>query len=418
MKLLFVSPVYPSPSSPYTGAQNQRCVDVLREMTAGVTVLSPCPWVPPGLRMREKWRAYAAIPPYLRSQGVEVYRPRYPAIPGCGQSVWHSRLVFESVRALIDRLHERYRFDAVLSFDLGLPGDLAWRIGRRLGIVSAGWAVGSDVRQALRGSAGRRLVMVLNHLNFILYQTRELLDLGARLLSATPDELRASGRHRVLPRGVTSPRPPDRTERAELRRALGIGEAEVMALYVGRLMRAKGLFQFVDQLSADQHRLGALKVVLVGARRAFDETDALEEQIRGRGMADRIMIREACPPDRVWDYLAAADLFVFPSFEEGMPNALLEAMSAGVPAVTFEIKAIHDILRFDGDALATAKPYDFHGFCEAVFAVARDSELRRRLSTSGQALVQRHMSMQDSMAAVVQLLDTGSRPASREVHHA
>jgi len=41
--------------------------------------------------------------------------------------------------------------------------------------------------------------------------------------------------------------------------------------------------------------------------------------------------------DVVWEYLSASDIFVFPSFHEGMPNSLLEAAWAGLPAVAFDI---------------------------------------------------------------------------------
>ena len=146
MNLLLITANYPTPTSPQIGAQNERCAQVLRRFADRVVVVCPRAFIPSFMAFQPRWRSYALIPHHYVSQGIEVYRPAYLVVPGLMQAIWANVTAFYGLRPLVRKLHQKNRFDAILSFDPRRAGGLAWRLGRELGIPTAGWATGSDIR--------------------------------------------------------------------------------------------------------------------------------------------------------------------------------------------------------------------------------------------------------------------------------
>ena len=83
--------------------------------------------------------------------------------------------------------------------------------------------------------------------------------------------------------------------------------------------------------------------------------------------------------DRIRALYDAADLFCIPSFAEGIPIVLMEAMASGIPCVTTQIAGIPELIRTGIDGLLVA-PSDLDGLTDALAALMDDQALRDRLS--------------------------------------
>jgi glycosyltransferase involved in cell wall biosynthesis len=86
--------------------------------------------------------------------------------------------------------------------------------------------------------------------------------------------------------------------------------------------------------------------------------------------------------DRIRALYDAADLFCIPSFAEGIPIVLMEAMASGIPCVTTQIAGIPELIRTGIDGLLVA-PSDLDGLTDALATLMDDQALRDRLSKSG-----------------------------------
>ncbi len=121
------------------------------------------------------------------------------------------------------------------------------------------------------------------------------------------------------------------------RASLGVPPDARLLLWTGRLDPVKGLDELIEAVAL----MDDPQVFLVLAGQG-----AYESAVRGRavraGLADRVRLLGR--RDDVPNLLAAADLFVFPSRTEGLPNALLEAMAARLPIVTTDVPGCRDLV--------------------------------------------------------------------------
>lgn len=113
--------------------------------------------------------------------------------------------------------------------------------------------------------------------------------------------------------------------------------------------------------------------------------DGLEQLSRELGLSDRV---EFCGASRqVPQLLAAARLFVLSSRYEGMPNALLEAMAQGLPAVATAVGGVAEIMT-DGETGVIVPPEDPEALAGAIAALLSDAERSGRLGQAARARIQ------------------------------
>jgi glycosyltransferase involved in cell wall biosynthesis len=161
----------------------------------------------------------------------------------------------------------------------------------------------------------------------------------------------------------------------------------LLVLSLGRLSKAKGAGELLQAFAVAASACDTLHLVLVGAMPAFDDSQLVMTMIeRDSRLRGRVTVRPACSPDEVSDFYYSADIFAFASPREGMPNALLEAMAAGLPAVAFAIPAVKEI---DGgeECLLTIPPLDCEAFAHAILRLAGSPQRRRELASKGSRAV-------------------------------
>ena len=139
----------------------------------------------------------------------------------------------------------------------------------------------------------------------------------------------------TMPNGVDTSafRPASPEEKRGARARLGLPGEGLITLFVGRLARHKG----VNDLLSVWPRLKQSDsvLVLVGSRTTMDSVDPLQS-------SDRVIVREWS--DDITQYYHAADIFVLPSYVEGMSNAMLEAMACGLAVVSTRVGAAECVL--------------------------------------------------------------------------
>lgn len=405
MKILVIAAAYPHSGHLFSGNFNEKSVLALAELSSGVTVLAPRPYIPSLLSsLVPRWKVYTHIRAHEVRNGIPVYRPACPQLPRVAGAFWVDPGAFLWCHRVAKNLHRRTKFDAIISFDLLGAGGCAWRIGQALGIPASGWATGNDVRVPAASPYGRIVMRALNRLDIVFYQSRELLEKAAELLGISPLRM-PPDRHVVLPRGIPEPPVLDKIAmRDQVRAGWGVTADQIVVLSVGRILRDKGVFELLDAVSLAAARDPRVTCMLVGSKPAFDETTSVKRWLNQRPeLRERIRLLPACDPHKVWEYLCAADIFAFASHREGMPNSLLEAMAIGVPTIAFAIPPVLEIDTGTG-SLHLVPPLDTAMFSEEILRLANSPDERRRIGERGKALAMDRFMVQKNMSAALSLL--------------
>ncbi|MGY1985333.1 glycosyltransferase family 4 protein [Blastococcus sp. SYSU DS0669] len=179
----------------------------------------------------------------------------------------------------------------------------------------------------------------------------------------------------TVPNGI-APRGPA-PGRAAARRALGLRPDHMVVMNVGRLLVQKGQRHLVAAMPALAARFPCLAVVIVGGGYL---ADALARQAAELGVADFLHLPGHRTDARM--LLDAADVFILPSRQEGMPLAALEAMDAALPVVATDVIGTAEVV-VSGVTGTLVPPEDPPALAEAIAELLADPALRQRYAQAG-----------------------------------
>jgi len=207
-------------------------------------------------------------------------------------------------------------------------------------------------------------------------QSRRIVTTGEKLRAQVIEEAGvAPGLVVSVPTGIDLARfaPGDR---AAARRTTGLASGKLVVGIVATLRSWKGHRYLIEAIAAMAREDVELAIVGDGPQR-----EALEAQAR----AANIVARFAGNQDDVAPWLQSFDLFCLPSYaNEGVPQALMQAMACGLPVVTTDVGSIGEIVT-DGVTGLLVKPEDASAIRAALETLLRDEPLRRSLGEAAAA---------------------------------
>jgi glycosyltransferase involved in cell wall biosynthesis len=174
----------------------------------------------------------------------------------------------------------------------------------------------------------------------------------------------------------------DRAEAAQIRRELELPRDALVIGYVGRLVREKGIEELLTAAAGVMRRHPEAVLLIVGEALPsdLDAKRELEVRIREEGIERKVVFagfREDMP--RMY---RAMDIFVLPSYREGAPRSVMEAMASGKAVVTTDIAGCRDQV-VDGVTGVLVSPRDPVSLESALLHLIDDPELRTRFGYAG-----------------------------------
>lgn len=174
--------------------------------------------------------------------------------------------------------------------------------------------------------------------------------------------------------GVLSPS--TSPDRQAARAAFGLPDNAYVIVSTGRLTPDKNHAPLVESLAA----LPGVHLALAGAG---PEEQPLRELAAAHGVADRLHFVGEVPPARIFDFLAAGDVFAFPSRNETFGLSAAEAAIAGLPIVANGIPVLREVL---GEAALFADAAQPAELTASLTRVMTEPGLAPKLSAAGRAL--------------------------------
>lgn len=154
-------------------------------------------------------------------------------------------------------------------------------------------------------------------------------------------------------------------------------------LYVGRLTKEKGIFDLLDALAL----LGPQTPFHLLVAGGGPDEQAFRSRIGALGLDEKVTLAGYLDAPKLQRAYWSADLFVFPSWREGFPTVITEAMAAGLPIVTTYIRGAADHLK-EGTHACFVPPKDPVALAKAITRVLADPALRMTMSQANRAKVE------------------------------
>ena len=340
MRVLILTKIFPNRVEPLSSPFNRRQFAALGKL-CDVEVLATIPWFP-GAPVFKRWShagRLSKVPATDTIDGLSVRHPRFVLLPRIGHSV--AGPLYAASLAM-HALKLRRRVDVVLGSWAYPDGYAAVVLADFLGVPAVVKLHGSDMNVVadLPGPR-RRLEWALPRAARVIAVSRPLAE-KARSLGVAPERIDIV--RNGIDRATFRPR-----DRAEARRTLGLEGRSPIVLYVGHVTREKGAFDLIRAHAAGGPAVRASRLVLVGDGSGLEECGALA---RGLGVAATFV--GARPHEEIATWLAACDVLALPSWNEGMPNVVLEALASGRPVVATRVGGIPDVV--DSDTLGVLVP--------------------------------------------------------------
>lgn len=325
LKIAVVTRYFPSSAEPWQGRSAYQTLRVLAR-EADVQVFYPNAAYPSLLQPRS--RIYKKLDASYAPPEVKAGYYDYFALPLVSRPIngWMgARRLLPYVRSFAP--------DIIFSIFLYPDGYAALKIGAALSVPVVAMAIGSDLH-----SIGDRLSAM---------HTRTVLR-GVDFLVAVSDDLRKQA--------VVMGAPPEKTrailngcdlsifhakDRAEARQRLNLDVASEAVVYIGRMDAKKGLRELVEAAAKLHQQRPNMHVYMVGEG---PDRSLIEAAVRANNATSYIHLMPACSFDEVAIWMAAADVVTLPSYMEGCPNVVLEALACGRPVVATRVGGIPEIM--------------------------------------------------------------------------
>lgn len=172
-------------------------------------------------------------------------------------------------------------------------------------------------------------------------------------------------------------------------------------LFVGRLDVVKGVPLLLEALAEARKTLPALRLTLVGDG---PDREALLDQARALELADIVEFAGYLSQTEVAALLAYADCLVLPSFAEGVPVVLMEAMAARLPVIATRVGGVSELVA-DGVSGRLVAPGDAAALADAIRQVMTSD--RHAMGDAGRAAVEAGFTIETEAARLAALLRAG-----------
>lgn len=355
LRVLVVTKIFPNAEEPLSSPFNRQQFAALGRR-CDVEVLATIPWFP-GARIFRRWSAagrLTGVPARDVIDCLAVRHPRFLFLPRVGHAL-AGALYAASLAPLV--LASYRSVDVVLGSWAYPDGVAAVALAAMLGVPSVVKLHGSDLN-VVAAMAGPRL-----NLRWALPRAARVVAVSRALAEAAERLGVSPARIEVVGNGVD----PDLfhpADRARARAELGLPSDGKLLLYVGRLERGKGVLDLLSAFARMAPAHPDFRLALVGEGAAGDEC-----RRRAAMLGAQVLVAGARPLAEVPRWMAASDLVTLPSWNEGSPNAVLEALSCGRPVVASRVGGVPELI--DSPSLGELVPArDPAALAEALVRVA------------------------------------------------
>jgi glycosyltransferase involved in cell wall biosynthesis len=192
----------------------------------------------------------------------------------------------------------------------------------------------------------------------------------------------------------------NKKERQRRRAELGISEQGRAIIFIGNLIKTKGIYDLIAafiKLSSTHHNLN---LIIIGNG---PEYSTIKNIISSSNHSEKkIHLLGNKPHNEVSHWLSASDIFVLPTYYEGLPNAVLEAMACGLPVIATKVGGIPEVIEEGRNGILIDKK-DVESLIRAIVYLLKNQALAKNMGTQGRKMFESRFSWQKNAQKVIEI---------------
>ncbi len=393
MNILILSNLYPRPHDPSYGIFIHRQVMGLQRLGHQVTVISPVPWAPKILHFNAKWRSYGLAPDQVNWEGVKIYYPRFLRIPGAWFRALAGLIIYLSTRSIVEHLHKNRPFDVIYS-NILLPDGLAGvYLGQKFNLPTICMVRGSDIITAPYENFINR-----HFSKTVICRTKQIVAVSQALKQLIEHLVKPAKPVQVVYNGVDA----EKFKTLEMKKEFA--SLQPYLLFVGRDIRRKGL---KDLINAFFHITDKIEHNLVVIGPTQDEVWELEPE-KTNLLGNRLIVAGVLAPNEIPDYMANCEALILPSYSEGLPNVVLEAMACAKPVIATNVMGTPEAV-IESVTGILVPPGDPVNLAEAIYALVNDPDSACKMGAQGRQRVVNEFSWTRNAAKMISIYQKASQ---------
>lgn len=380
MRILVISQIFPCQRHPTSGIFLANLMKDLSKKVDKLIIITPRVYIPNILtKIQKKWVKWRIDPMISKESQMTIFRPYYLFLPKSKYYGLNGILMYFSLKNKVKKIIKNEKIELIIGHNILPEGIAALFLGNRFKVPFISWAIGSDIHNFAK----------LSKLNN--YLTKKCVD-NSYLVLTTSKELenrirRISNRVKYVNtfyRGIDIANFKTlSSNKEELKKKLNLNTFKKYILFTGRLIRSKGIYELAETFITISKKYSNYNLLLIGEE---IEKNNLIEMFKNSGLLDRICFKGIVAHKEVADYMKASELLIFPSWAEGLPNVVLEAMACGLPVVATEVGGIPEIL-IDGKTGLSVPVRNTERLTEAAIRMIEDKALKNECIKNSKKII-------------------------------
>jgi teichuronic acid biosynthesis glycosyltransferase TuaC len=371
VRILIISHMYPSTFNEVAGIFVHEQVKEIVGQGHEARVVSPVPWSPLPIRwMKEKWKRYAHIPQKTIWDGIEVYYPRYIALPR-GLYFEHSgALVYNAIKKTVQQIYKEFPFDIIHAHVAMPDGYAAVKLKEQYEVPVVVTIHGQDLQVTIKSNEKCR-----ESLNFVFERTDKLILVSTKLKRLMPTD-QHNKKISVIGNGV--PESKIFAGRKHVKPNYRKGST-ITLLSVSNLINTKGIDLNIRAVRQLVNKYSNLLYVIVGEG---DQRPILENMVSDLGLTEHVVFTGRLPHQEVLDRMADANIFCLPSWNEAFGVVYIEAMAQGVPVIACKGEGIEDVIEHGVNGMLI-EPHDVASITKTIDYLLNNPEKAKEIGQRG-----------------------------------
>ena len=373
--------------------------NLMKELAPNVSeliVLTPRVYLPKFLaKIKKRWEKWFLDPMVSKENGMEIIRPYILYLRGVKYVGINSILMQYFLFNLVRKLITKRNIDIILGYNMLPDGVAAVRLAKMFKLPVGFWAIGSDVNDLANRSKINYYLSrkCIEDSNIVLTESKDLEN-SIKTFSKKPIRVE------TFYKGINVSNFQNLMTKSDLFEKLRLDSGKRYMLFVGRLIYDKGIYEIAKTFKVIAKQYPDFDLILIGEE---IEKEKLIAEFGNSELLNRVLFKGIIPHEEVADYMKISNLLVFPSWAEGLPNVVMEAMAIGLPVVSSDVGGIPEVLK-DGVTGLSVPPKNVEKLTEAVTRMIEDSDLREKCINNAKQLIGNEFDVKKNVKKLYEIL--------------